>query len=544
MKFVLDPLIQTKIQRMKARVRWQEPPLQALNIDQTRLHLDIEDIATTMPPKESDGSTSQFFSFLVLGDSGSRSYYNDNPQRRVAEAMVMQSEGCRFILHTGDVVYLVGSREQYPKNFIEPYREFLVGGESPETIAYDSMCFRLPFLPVLGNHDYYDLPFIFGLFLQLSAPLRRLLRNQINLDVGWHGSFQGDAYARAFLDCLVKLSGKQLREHLKQRYTAEFNQKPCLRYQPRLFTRLPNRYYQFRQKGIDFFALDSNTFNAPLPLTSGNRGEQQREKIMAEREQNLALKQALLQESLLLDGKNNTQADRLADHYTKLEQIEERLRDIEKQLDSTPSQNTTDQEQLDWLLQGLIDSWQNNAVRGRVLYFHHPPYVTETSKWDQGQTLAVRHRLRQVLDQVSSAVTERAGERSLVDLVICGHAHCLEHLQTGETGHGDRQINWLICGGSGFSLRRQRPEGTDLLEFNTVGEKKVVATSKLFIGRMGHGSQKRRPYSFLRIEVTGTAEYPIYTIHPQVVERINHTWTETSLSPIVVNISMPNTRSN
>ncbi|NJN29484.1 MAG: metallophosphoesterase [Synechococcales cyanobacterium RM1_1_8] len=542
MKFVLDPSIQTKIRRMKARVRWRESPLQALNIDQTRLHLDlnldITDDAAIAASSEGNAAPHPF-SFLALGDSGSRSYYNDNPQRRVAEAMVAQSKGCRFVLHTGDVVYLVGSREQYPKNFIEPYREFLLGGESPRSIAYDAMCFRLPFLPVLGNHDYYDLPVIFGFLLQLVAPLRRLLRNQINLDIGWHGSFQGDAYARAFLDYLAALNDKQLHKHLQKNYTAIFNQHRCLRYQPGTFTRLPNRYYQFRQEGIDFFALDSNTFNAPLPLAADEHGKQHRRELVAQREENLLLKQALLQESLSLDGQNRIQASRLADHYAKLEQIEEQLRDIDKQLNDALSANVTDQEQLNWLIQGLIDSWRDEAARGRVLYFHHPPYVTETSKWAQGQTLAIRHRLRQVFDQVSSAVLERVEARSLVDLVICGHAHCFEYLQTGETGHGDRQIHWLVCGGSGFSLRRQRLEGPDLCEPNGAGEQKVVATSKLFIGRAGHGSQMQRPYSFARIEVAGTAQFPIYNIHPQVVERIDHRWVETSLAPITINTSIP-----
>jgi len=37
-----------------------------------------------------------------------------------------------------------------------------VGGEKPERIAYKQMNFTLPILPVPGNHDYYDLPFLYG----------------------------------------------------------------------------------------------------------------------------------------------------------------------------------------------------------------------------------------------------------------------------------------------------------------------------------------------------------------------------------------------
>jgi len=93
-----------------------------------------------------------------------------------------------FHLHTGDVIYMVGSSE-YPKNFIEPYREFI--GEKPERIAYKQMNFTLPILPVPGNHDYYDLPFLYGLMAQTTLPLRRLLQFKLDLDIGWHGSYQG-----------------------------------------------------------------------------------------------------------------------------------------------------------------------------------------------------------------------------------------------------------------------------------------------------------------------------------------------------------------
>jgi hypothetical protein len=188
MQFVSDPPISVKIRKMNERVRWLAPSLVERGIDQTRMVLD--DGASDTPE----------FSFLVVGDSGSGSYRGYNPQRQIAELMLAHREQSRFVLHTGDVIYLVGSSEYYLKNFISPYREFLVGGDRPERIAYDQMVFNMPFLPVPGNHDYYDLPFIYGLIAQASLPLRRLLRSQLDLDIGWHGSGQGNAYARAFLD--------------------------------------------------------------------------------------------------------------------------------------------------------------------------------------------------------------------------------------------------------------------------------------------------------------------------------------------------------
>ena len=159
----------------------------------------------------------------------------------------------------------------------------------------------------------------------------------------------------------------------------------------------------------------------------------------------------------LLQG---TDQDLREDHTAAIEQIEEQINDIDKQLGVGPAAHAVDQAQLDWLTRSLVASWRNPAVRGRVLLFHHPPYVTEQTKWDQAQTLAVRHHLRAVLDRVAAALGSRPAGRPLVDLVISGHAHCLEVLHSLDTGHGDARIPWVICGGSGYSLRRQRSEGS------------------------------------------------------------------------------------
>ena len=170
-------------------------------------------------------------------------------------------------------------------------------------------------------------------------------------------------------------------------------------------------------------------------------------------------------------------------------------------------------------------------MRGRVIFFHHPPYVTEATKWDQSQTLAVRYRIRQVLDRVAQAVGKPAEDRPLVDLVLNGHAHCLEYLRTQDTGHADAHINWIVCGGSGYSLRRQRAEGTDLIEAMgdpKKGKPQFVARSHLYVGRTGHGSQKQRPYSFIRIDVKA-GDPPKFVIRPYVAQWQNRVWTNKSL---------------
>lgn len=524
MEFVIDPPIATKIRKMEQRVRWRDPAIVRRGIDQTRLVLD-------------DGrEDSPEFSFLVLGDSGSGPHRGHNPQRRIAEQMLEHQENSRFILHTGDVIYLTGSSAYYPPNFIEPYREFLVGGEQFKRLAYDRMVFKLPFLPIPGNHDYYDMPLVYGVLSQLTLPLRQLLRSQLDLDVSWRGSVQGNAYARAFLDYLKALKpGVDLDRHLDTHYTAKTETGRCLSYQPGRFTRIPNRYYTFRSGGIDFFALDSNTINAPIPLPDTLEGEKYRRQL----EQKRADVDNQMQEILLTLAKLNADdaddAERMDDLQAKLEQLTEVKKDITKQLESNET-HETDLRQLDWLQQKLIESWNNDAVRGRVLFFHHPPYVTEATKWHQAQTLAVRYRLRQVLDAVAAVIGDRAQGRAIVDLVLNGHAHCLEYLHTVDTGHADAHTNWIICGGSGFSLRRQREEGTDVTErFNQLDRsaERLVATSQLFIGRSGQGSHRRRPYSFMRIDVqAGTP--PTFVVRPYVAERFHKQWDDYAIDPFTL----------
>lgn len=519
MQFVSDPHISVKIARMNERVRWQEQTIQDQNIDQTKLVIDDRD------------RDNPNFSFLVIGDSGCGSHLKHHPQRRIAEMLLSHQEDCSFVLHTGDVVYQVGSSEYYHDNFIEPYREFLVGGENPQQLSCDRLTFNFPFFLVPGNHDYYDLPLIYGILAQATWLPRRLLRGRIDLDVGWHGSYEGDAYARAFLDYLLDIKGKNnLEQHLAKHYTAEHTGTKCLNYQPGTFTRLPNRYYTFRYGGIDFFALDSNTFNQPLAIPDTQEGEAKRENLLRRR-QKLEQREQQIQAAIdQLDRNHPEDAEEIDDYYSKLEHIEETQRDIEKQLNQ--QDQMTDWEQLDWLKQNLITSWQDQSVRGRIIILHHPPYVTERTKWNQGQTLAIRDRLRQVFDDALAEIEDLPEDRAIVDLVISGHAHCLEHLYTKDTGYGDSDINWLVCGGSGHSLRRQREEGIVLFE-NADLNSYPIGQSNLFVGRNGSGKEKKRPYSFLRIDVS-SEDKPQFTIKPYVAERYRQEWHEYAIDPVVV----------
>jgi 3',5'-cyclic AMP phosphodiesterase CpdA len=503
MKLVSDPTIQRKIAKMQERVRWNHPLFEQMGIDRTQLGL-VDGI-------EPDRG----FTFCVLGDSGNGVHWGDSPQRRVAELMMKITPTAQFILHTGDVVYLVGSSEQYPENFIRPYRELLVGSDR-DRVCYDSMVFNRPFLPVPGNHDYYDLPIAFGVLSQLLRPIRQAFRYYIDLDVGWHGSYSGDAYARAFLDYLKDIPEAKLRQHLERHYTAPTTTGKGLCYQPEKFTRLPNRYYRFRYGGIDFFALDSNTFNAPLPLGYTDAHRQQLiaelDRLQTERDEHLQTMQNLPPEA----------RETLDELLGQVEHLEESIRDLEKRLNADSAAERVDMEQLEWLYRGLVESWRDTTARGRMIYFHHPPYVTEATKWNQGQTLAVRHYLRTVLDRVELAVKEVANNRPLVDLVLCGHAHCFEYLETLQTGHADRGMKWVVCGGSGFSLRRQRAEGA-ILQEEVDGKLQNVAVSHQFIGKTGRGSNTYHPYSFLHVDVAPGRELK-FTLTPQVAEYHHKQW--------------------
>lgn len=463
------------------QVKWQDHSLASVGIEQTRLA--ISDAPTDRTP----------FSFMVMGDTDAglqKSRSASNPAdfaTSFAQQMMAHVSDSRFVLHTGDVTYPDGSFENYLHGFLQPYQALL--SQLPSSAAYcaDDVVFDLPLLPVLGNHDYAKPSKLAQLWQKLQRLGQDSLRQLLGVDWGRCGGQGGEAYAQTFLDDLASLPADQLKAHLMAHYSAEnsaksplttdlptAHKKYCLDYRPGEFTRLPNRYYSFRYGGIDFFALDSNTWNCP------------------------------------------------------------------------PDAKGFDHEQLAWLEKSLLLSWQDPDSLGRIIYLHHSPYTTEVVRAHQQETLWVRRHLREVFDQVSLSLSlhhrTKATKHALsllptqppvVDLVISGHAHCLEYLKTNNTGHADYHTDWLVCGGSGRGLRAQCADPQILENVFGAGraETKVVAQSQLYAGVHQQGNVRQKLHSFVRVDICPEAAQLI-TLRPFVVMLTDGQWETKALAPI------------
>jgi len=253
------------------------------------------------------------FEFLALGDTGDSESagHGISPQDAVAKALADDSalpnshgKG-RLVLHTGDVVYMTGERRLYDRNFRRPYQQFL----TPESTV-DDLVFQLPFLPVPGNHDYYDLggwatwlarvPF-------LGAGLRALSHQLFAFGVPEGGSDMGRAYIQAFIEPQPSKDGKPLS------------------YRPGVHTRLPNRYYKFRFGSVDFFALDSNTLEGPPPSDDTDRiRSSAAEQVDALRKRAGVLDRQLRREELALERWQRERRERISadpDHLAAMIEV-------------------------------------------------------------------------------------------------------------------------------------------------------------------------------------------------------------------------------
>jgi len=435
------------------------------------------------------------FSFVVIGDTDAGA---QSPKGKLADSPISFSEQLAeqmlqkigdgeahsdLLLHTGDITYPVGSYQNYLEGFLRPYRRLL--SKVPATPKYSSsdVVFNRPLLPVPGNHDYASPRrhrFLRKVWQRLCDYLRKA-----GLDLGHYGGEDGEAYETTFLDSRKHLSDSQLKQHLVNHYSAPIRDyytdketvQYCLNYSPGQFTRLPNRYYHFRYGDVDFFALDSNTWNIPADAEGFDRA------------------------------------------------------------------------QLDWLVHTLTQSWQRelsdrsaHKTTARIIYLHHSPYTTEESRWQQSQTLWVRRHLRAAFDRVAQSLGHSLDDYSshhrlpLVDLVLGGHAHCFEHIKTGDTGHADSHIDWVVCGGSGAGIRRQRQTGSDILESLSVGGRRctsVVAKSRLYVGSHGSSRKRKQFHSFVQVKIRPSQKNKI-AVCPFVVSQHSNSWKTEALKPIEI----------
>ncbi|MEO1622254.1 MAG: metallophosphoesterase, partial [Cyanobacteria bacterium J06632_3] len=248
---------------LSEQVKWRHYSLLKSSVDQTRLII-------ADAPKESTA-----FSFLVIGDTDSgllpkkangQSNYDADFLAYFSQQVIAQQQHSRFCLHTGDVTYPTGSFENYLTGFLSPYRALLSQLPQRPTYRTGDVVFARPFLPVPGNHDYANLPWQRRSWQRLLKIGADVLNAIFKSHLGPYGGEGGKAYGQTFLDDLSGLSDSQLSDYLVRHYSALVEAPNaaanyCLDYRPGEFTRLPNRYYSFSYGGIDFFALDSNTWN-------------------------------------------------------------------------------------------------------------------------------------------------------------------------------------------------------------------------------------------------------------------------------------------
>lgn len=91
------------------------------------------------------------FSFMVIGDTGE----GDDPQYAVVPGFLKVSQGTEFAVIASDVIYPVGSADDYGTKFFRPYQNY-----------------QAPIYAIPGNHDWYeDLGGFMRVFCDDAPPL-------------------------------------------------------------------------------------------------------------------------------------------------------------------------------------------------------------------------------------------------------------------------------------------------------------------------------------------------------------------------------------
>lgn len=99
------------------------------------------------------------FSFMVIGDTGE----GDDPQYAVVPGFLKVGQDTDFAVVASDVIYPVGSADDYGTNFFRPYRDY-----------------RAPIYAIPGNHDWYEgLGAFMRVFCDDAPPLPRRRRRAL-----------------------------------------------------------------------------------------------------------------------------------------------------------------------------------------------------------------------------------------------------------------------------------------------------------------------------------------------------------------------------
>jgi 3',5'-cyclic AMP phosphodiesterase CpdA len=318
-----------------------------------------------------------------------------------------------MVLHTGDVIYMAGEHRLYDRNFRQPYTAFLTSESTVENLV-----FRLPFLPVPGNHDYYDLGG-WASWLSRIPLVSQGLHAMAHRFLGFRLPEGGSDMGRAFMEAFLEPSPG---------HYSEIAAGAPLPYRCGERTRLPHRYYQFTQGGVDFFALDSNTLDAPPPAVapeSVRRAATKRSVLLEQELQTL--------ESQLITTPT-TPSDQLPRHP-----LSERILDIQRELALEQRRQRYevtdfDRAQLEWLEAALRESQTERPDHWRVVFLHHPLYTSIHNHCERPDVRSLRSNLLRLL--------QTSGQ---VHLILSGHSHAFEWLRSSALP----QTGIFVTGGGG-----------------------------------------------------------------------------------------------
>lgn len=376
------------------------------------------------------------FSFVALGDSGYGGSRRDPDWSKlkkdemkkskelkkalksdskflVADEMKVEedSKDVDFIFHLGDIVYMSGAAEGYKDRFIGPYHHWLASGADSD---YENMVFKKPFLPIYGNHDYYD--------IDDAVPIIGDVIGELRDSIG-----QGSSNGKVFEDAFVE-TGAGAAPNGQLLY---FRDKR---------TRIPNRYYWFVHGNCAFFALDSNTLEGTPELGREERRViKARRKIAKKQVKKLKKEVKKLQKRLENQSENQQEKEALeleiSDLYEDLVEAMKTARDLEKFKDAEKADY--DSEQVKWLKK-VLDK-DEVKEKWKIVCMHHSLFTSDRSHTDDAELSGLRPNLYKIF------------EEKKVDLVLSGHSHCFEW--TERLTDGGHSPCYVVSGGGGKDLR-------------------------------------------------------------------------------------------